>query len=110
MSNKKSTAEAAEIADSGRNLNQLTESVIAAAIDVPRALGPGRNRVNRFAVADMRCAITHVFKVRRMESWINDQLQCRTFEAWHPSKSTRLFRGRFVMTSVSSAISAVNLY
>jgi GxxExxY protein len=41
MNKKKSTAEVAEIAESGRNLNQLTESVIGAAIDVHRALGPG---------------------------------------------------------------------
>ena len=40
MNNKRFTAENAEVAESGRNLNQLTESVIGA-IDVHRALGPG---------------------------------------------------------------------
>ena len=38
MNNKKITA---EVAKKGRNLNQLTESVIDAAIDVHRALDPG---------------------------------------------------------------------
>ena len=41
MNKKTFTAEDAEVAESGRNLNQLTESVIGAAIDVHRALGPG---------------------------------------------------------------------
>jgi GxxExxY protein len=41
MSSKQFTAEDTETAEGGENLNQLTESVIGAAIDVHRALGPG---------------------------------------------------------------------
>jgi GxxExxY protein len=41
MSSKQFTAGDTETAESGENLNQLTESVIGAAIDVHRALGPG---------------------------------------------------------------------
>jgi GxxExxY protein len=37
----KSTAESAEDAEVGRNINALTKQVIGAAIDVHRALGPG---------------------------------------------------------------------
>ena len=149
MNNKKFTAKDAEAAESGRNLNQLTESVIGAAINVHRALGPGLlestygmclchelalekisfERQKSIPVvykgikldcgyrADLIADQILLVEIKAVDSFspicdaqLLTYLKLGGWKVGYPSKSARLSRGSFIMSSVPSAISAVNLY